>query len=79
MSRTCSEAAASVSAWEGDFHVLTSADAGYALKSELEEAAAYCLALGIADCGAKLDINFGEVHGNPNRMCRIRRIGRVNR
>ena len=64
---------------EGDFHVLAGADAGYAFKSELEKAAAYGLALRVADCGAKLDIDFGEVHGNPNRMCRIRRIGRVNR
>ena len=51
---------------EGDFHVLAGADAGYAVEAKLEESAADGLALGIADGGAKLDIDFGEVHCAPS-------------
>ena len=50
---------------EGDFHVLACADAGYAVEAELEESAANGLALGVADGGAKLDVDFGEVHCAP--------------
>ena len=50
---------------EGDFHVLAGADAGYAVEAELEESAADGLALGVADGGARLDIDFGEVHCTP--------------
>ena len=51
---------------EGDFHVLAGADAGYAVETELEESAADGLALGVANGGAKLDIDFGEVHCAPS-------------
>ena len=46
---------------EGDFHVFAGADGGYAVEAELVEATEDGLSLGVADGGAVLDVDFGEV------------------
>ena len=53
-----------VSGLEGDFHVLAGADGLDGVEAELVKAAEDGLALGVADGGAVLDIDFGEVHSS---------------
>ena len=61
---------------EGDFHVLASADGSYAVEAELVEATEDGLALGVADGGAVLDVDFGEI-GFTHDLTSMDRMDRI--